>query len=80
MIFNWLFSKKFDIICLQETHFTKSDIDNCGHDRKTVEGGEPVWNCETSDSRGVGFLIQTTFEKKYLLLITMKVEDVKCVT
>ncbi|CAC5418333.1 E3.1.11.2 [Mytilus coruscus] len=63
LIFNWLVSKKFDIICIQETHCTKSDIDNWGNDWKKFGGGQSVWNCGTSDSRGVGFLLQNKFSE-----------------
>ena len=58
----WLYyqSLNADIICLQETHLTKSDISAL-----TLEWNiEFFWGGESTNSRGVAILIKNTFEKK----------------
>ena len=55
--FNWLLSKKYDIICLQETHCAQSDIIDWSNKWKEMGGGDSSWDCGSTDSRGVAILL-----------------------
>jgi exonuclease III len=44
-VFNWLVSKKYDCICLQETHCTGVDINRWESEWKTQGGGASAWLC-----------------------------------
>ncbi|CAC5367126.1 E3.1.11.2 [Mytilus coruscus] len=56
LVFNWLANKRYDLICLQETHCTVNDIMQWQNEWKINGGNKSVWNCGTSDSRGVSIL------------------------
>ena len=63
LVFNWLVSKKYDCICLQETHCTPVDINRRVNinrresECKAQRGGASVWLCGSSESRGVTILL-----------------------
>jgi exonuclease III len=56
-VFNWLVSKKYDCICLQETHCTGVDINRWESEWKTQGGGASAWLCGSSESKGVAILL-----------------------
>ncbi|CAC5422680.1 E3.1.11.2 [Mytilus coruscus] len=56
LLFNWLANRKYDLICLQETHCTVNDITQWQNEWEINGGNKRIWNCGTSDSRGVSFL------------------------
>ena len=64
-IFTWLIEKKIDLICLQETHCTREEINDWQIEWKNHGGGESEWSCGTSDSRGVGILLSENFPANY---------------
>ena len=51
LVFNWLVSKKYDCICLQETHCTGVDINRWESEWKTQGGGASAWLCGSSESK-----------------------------
>jgi hypothetical protein len=55
-VFNWLVSKKYDCICLQETHCTGVNINRWESEWKTQVGGASAWICGSSESKGVAIL------------------------
>jgi exonuclease III len=57
LVFNWLVSKKYDCICLQETHCTPVDINRRESECKAQRGGASAWLCGSSESRGVTILL-----------------------
>ena len=61
-VFDYLKSKQCDIYCIQDTHFT-CDIEN--HVRNSW-GYESFFSSFASNSRGVAFLFNNTFEFKVL--------------
>ena len=70
-IFEWLSSRKFDIICLQETHCTDENVNRWESEWKSIIGGESLWNCGTSNSRGIGILVN----RKNQCKLTNKYQD-----
>ena len=57
-VFNYLHSKKFNIVCLQDTHFTESQ-------ENTIEnqwGYKSYFSSFSSNSRGVSILFNNNFE------------------
>lgn len=61
LVFNWLVSKKYDCICLQETHCTGVDINRWESEWKAQGGGTSAWLCGSSESRGVAILLSKHF-------------------
>ena len=55
--FDWLISKKINVICVQETHCTFSEIESWQNLWKSSGGCESRWNCGVRASRGVGVLL-----------------------
>jgi exonuclease III len=55
--FDWLISKKINVICVQETHCTFSEIESWQNLWKSSGGCESSWNCGVRASRGVGVLL-----------------------
>ena len=61
LVFNWLVSKKYDCICLQETHCTGVDTNPWESEWKTQGGGASAWLCGSSESKGVAILLSKHF-------------------
>ena len=61
LVFNWLVSKKYDCICLQETHCTGVNINRWEREWKTQGGGASAWLCGSSESKGVAILLSKHF-------------------
>ena len=61
LVFNWLVSKKYDCICLQETHCTGVDINRWKSEWKTQGDGASAWLCGSSESKGVAILLSKHF-------------------
>jgi exonuclease III len=61
LVFNWLISKKYDCICLQETHCTGVDINQWKSEWKAQGGGASAWLCGSSESKGVAILLSKHF-------------------
>jgi exonuclease III len=61
LVFNWLVSKKYDCICLQETHCTGVNINRWESEWKTQGGGASAWLCGSSESKGVTILLSKHF-------------------
>jgi exonuclease III len=57
LVFNWLVSKKYDCICLQETHCTGVDINRWKSEWKAQGDGVSAWLCGSSESKGVAILL-----------------------
>ena len=57
LFFDWLISKKINVICVQETHCTFSEIESWQNLWKGSGGCESSWNCGVRASRGVGVLL-----------------------
>lgn len=56
--FTWLIEKKYDLICVQETHCTENDIEQWSNEWKDKGGCDSFWACGTSESRGVGIFLR----------------------
>jgi hypothetical protein len=61
LVFNWLVSKKYDCICLQETHCKGVDINRWESEWKTQGDGASAWSCGSSESKGVAILLSKHF-------------------
>jgi exonuclease III len=61
LMFNWLVSKKYDCICLQETHCTGVDIYRWKSEWKAQGGDASAWLCGSSESKGVAILLNKHF-------------------
>ena len=59
--FNWLNSKKYAVICIQETHCSLDDVALWKSEWKTAGGVDSAWNCGTKESRGVAILFGKNF-------------------
>ena len=59
-VFQYLKSKNWDILCLQDTHFIESDE----HVISSQWGGECIFNSFSSNQRGVAILCKNSFEYK----------------
>ena len=57
-VFNYLHSKKYNIVCLQDTHFTTSQENNI----ETLWGYRCYFSSFASNSRGVSILFKNNFE------------------
>ena len=57
--FSWLIKRKFDIISLQETHGTVSDIEKWEKNWKDLGGSFSLWNNRERASREVAILFNT---------------------
>ena len=64
-IFHWLIKQKYDLVCLQETHCTEQSVYKWEKEWKNSGGGESIWNCGSSDSRGVCILLRKNFQYKF---------------
>ena len=71
-IFSWLSKRKYDIICLQETHGTDKETQKWENEWKTFKGSNSIWNNWSSESRGVGVLFMI---KKPEFKITKTISD-----
>jgi exonuclease III len=72
LVFNWLVSKKYDCICLQETHCTGVDINRWKSEWKTQGGGASAWLCGSSESNGVAILLSKRFAFDILIVTSFK--------
>ena len=61
-VFDYLKSKKCNIYCLQDTHFTENDERNI----RNLWGGDCIFNSYSSNQRGVAILFNNNFEYKIL--------------
>ena len=61
VVFKWLAAKNIDLVCLQETHCIPSEINQWQNEWKLAGGGESIWDCGSSDSKGVGILLNKSF-------------------
>ena len=61
LVFNWLVSKKYDCICLQETLCTRVVINRWKGEWKPQGGGASAWLCGSSESKGVAILLSKHF-------------------
>ena len=61
-VFEWLNKRKYDIVCLQETHCNLESVGKWKKEWKNINGGDSTWNCGSSDSRGVGILLNKNFK------------------
>ena len=59
-----MFSLKYNIYCLQDTHFT-SDIEN---DVRNLLGFQCYFSSFASNSRGVAILINNNFDFKFIYM------------
>ena len=71
LVFNWLVGKKFNLICLQETHCVNNDIDRWNSEWKNQRGGDSNWNCGSNESRGVAILHSNFFSNNLHFLIIL---------
>ena len=55
---NYLKNLKAKIICLQDTHLTESDCNDC----RNLWDGEIILHGQRTNARGMAILINTTFE------------------
>ena len=62
--FNWLNSKKYELICIQETHCSVEDVTLWKNKWKITGEVDSVWNCGTKESRGVAILFGQKFSEK----------------
>ena len=65
-IFEWLNKRKYDIICLQETHCNLESVIKWKREWKHINGGDSTWNCGSSDSRGVAILLNKNFKFSFI--------------